>query len=308
MNKMKGNIMKSRYSIAIESATEYHGRGRPGRHLRKLGTGLVAITMSAGILAACSSTSATPAASSKPAANLDLITPGTLLAATQTDETPFAFVQNGKVTGFIVDLVNDMAKGLGVKVQYKTLDFAGLLPAIADHQYDIGAIGVLDTPARAQVVHFSEPVYYGSYGGLSLTSEHITKISQLAGKSVGVVEASAEATFVSTSLPTAQAKDFPTETAAVGALLAHEVQGVIIGGPDTHTFLAEHSNLHLIAIVPLPQANALPMVPNNPKLAKAVNTELNKLFNNGTYANLYHHWFPGTPIPSQLISQHPSLK
>lgn len=283
-------------------------RGR----LRRATVAIGAVVAAAGLLAACSSSSSagsssSASAASKSAADLGLPTPGLLRAATQTDETPFAFVQNGKVTGFIVDLVNDMAKGLGVKVQYKTLDFAGLLPAIANGQYDIGAIGVLDTPARQKVVKFSEPVYYGSFGGLALANEHLTQISQLAGKSVGVVEASAQAKYLASNLPTAQAKTFPTETAAVGALLAHQVDAVLIGGPDTHKYLVQHSNLALIQLVQLDQPNALPMSLTNPKLVKAVNAELNTLFDNGTYAKLYKTWFPGTPLPPELVKQHPSL-
>jgi len=287
--------------------------------IRRLTGVVVALGLAASALAACgsstkvssSSTTATTTSSTTAPAKkvvLDTITPGVLKAATQTDEFPFAFVKNGKVTGFVVDLTNDIAKGLGLKVEYKTMAFAGLLSAISDHEYDIGAIAVLDTPARRKVVKFSEPIYYGSFGALALKNDSVSSLSGLANTTVGAVQATAEAAYVKKHYPKATLKEFPNETAAVGALEAHQVDAVLIGGPDTHTFLSEHSNLKLVGIVSLSTANALPMNKHETSLIRAVNKELNVLFDNGTYTSLYHHWFPGTPIPEQLLSQHPALK
>lgn len=281
---------------------------------RKRAACLIVAGFAAALLSACGSssqassqTTTTERAATATTSPLPTISSGTLKAATQTDEFPFAFVKNGQVTGFVVNLVNEVASKLHLHVQYKTIAFSGLLSAIADHQYDIGAIGVLDTPARSKLVAFSEPIYYGSFGALALKSEHFANLGSLSTTTVGAVLGTAEAAYVQKHYPKANLKTFPSETAAVGALEAHQVQAVLIGGPDVHTYLAEHSNLEALGYVPLSTPNALPMNKSDGALVKAVNRELDVLFDDGTYAKLYHNWFPGTPIPSQLVSQHPKL-
>jgi len=286
----------------------------PYARRRKRALCLVLAGLGAALLSACGSsskaasqTTTTKRASATTTTQLPTISAGTLKAATQTDEFPFAFVKNGQVTGFVVDLVDDVASKLHLHVQYKTIAFSGLLSAIANHQYDIGAIGVLDTPARSELVAFSEPIYYGSFGALARKSEHLGNLQALSSATVGAVLGTAEAAYVQKHDPKANLKTFPSETAAVGALEAHQVQAVLIGGPDVHAYLAEHSNLEALGYVPLSTPNALPMNKSDGTLVKAVNQELNVLFDNGTYAKLYHKWFPGTPIPSELVSQHPQL-
>jgi polar amino acid transport system substrate-binding protein len=70
------------------------------------------------VLAACVQA---PAATADP---LELGTPGVLRVAYRTDDKPVSFLQDGKPTGFMVELMNTVASRMGLKVTYVSTTFA----------------------------------------------------------------------------------------------------------------------------------------------------------------------------------------
>ena len=286
---------------------------RPGRGA-KLATLLAAVL----IVGACSSqvasssvspSSAAAAAASpaSPSPDLGLLTSGTLSAATQTDQYPFDFADtSGKVQGFSIDLMNEIAHRLGVAVTYKTMAFTSLLSQVAAHQYDIGVAGVSITPARLQTANFSEPYYYGYFGVIANKSSGYTSVSDLAGKTVAVVTGSAQVAYAQQNLPSLILKDFPDQPTALAALNGQQVDAFFLGGPDTIRYLQDNPNLALVAAIQLPSPNGFPIAKDDPGLKAAVDSELNAMYADGTWATIYKKWFT-QPIPDLMLKDYPVL-
>lgn len=76
-----------------------------------------------------------------------------LIVATNTPYPPNEFIgPGGQLVGFDVDVVNALARNLGVRVDYRQVPFAGLLAGVADGRFDMVMRSLFDTKSREQQV------------------------------------------------------------------------------------------------------------------------------------------------------------
>jgi polar amino acid transport system substrate-binding protein len=86
---------------------------------------------------------------------------GELRVACQTQGAPFSFVdRNGNRTGSSVELVNMIAKEMGVKVKFLNYDWDGLIPALLSKKADMLAADMTPTLKRAMKISFVDPYMY----------------------------------------------------------------------------------------------------------------------------------------------------
>jgi polar amino acid transport system substrate-binding protein len=103
---------------------------------------------------------------------------GVLVAGMPLDYEPYTFVDDkNQPVGIDVDLIADVAKILGLKLQIQRIGFASLIPALQGGRIDVGMAGMGILPARLKVVSF---VRYGqSQNGLVVRKGNPTKVSNL---------------------------------------------------------------------------------------------------------------------------------
>ena len=102
-----------------------------------------------------------------------LKTAGKLVVGVNVPYTPNEYKDpSGKIVGFDVDLMDAVAKVLGLTTQYTEADFDKIIPAIEAGTYDIGMSSFTDNKKREQTVDF---VTYFSAG---------TQWAEPAGKTV----------------------------------------------------------------------------------------------------------------------------
>ncbi|MCL7401516.1 MAG: ABC transporter substrate-binding protein [Thaumarchaeota archaeon] len=82
---------------------------------------------------------------------------GTIIVGTSPDWPPFEFLdpKTGKLTGFEVELMELIAERLGLKVDWKTMDFATIIVAVEHKDIDLGVSGFSVTPERLEVVQYT---------------------------------------------------------------------------------------------------------------------------------------------------------
>lgn len=89
---------------------------------------------------------------------------GKIVIGTAADYPPYEFSvkENGvsKRVGIDIDLGKQLAKDLGVKAEFKVMNFDSLLVALETHKVDVVIAAMSPTPERAKSVDFSQ-VYYG---------------------------------------------------------------------------------------------------------------------------------------------------
>ncbi len=83
----------------------------------------------------------------------------TIVAVTENAYTPLNFVdpKTGKAMGWEYDAVNEIAKRLNAKVDWRLTSWDLMIQAVRDGQFDVGMDGITITEERAGQVDFSDP-------------------------------------------------------------------------------------------------------------------------------------------------------
>jgi polar amino acid transport system substrate-binding protein len=96
------------------------------------------------------------------------------------------FDEDGNVVGFDVDVGREIAKRLGVELNYVTSDWDGLIEGLRNKRYDgiLGSMAITDE--RLEVVSFTDPYYYSGAQLVVRSDSGITDPSEMDGKTIGV--------------------------------------------------------------------------------------------------------------------------
>ena len=84
---------------------------------------------------------------------------GTLIVGSSSDVEPFTYISDGEHAGYEIELMVRIAEHLGYDVEFETVEFSGLIPAVQSGKVDIATGCITVTPERADVVNFTDVVY-----------------------------------------------------------------------------------------------------------------------------------------------------
>lgn len=137
------------------------------RNVTRLSVPVLAAAVAASLLAGCASNKESSGGPSTTVSNtvsanasLEALVPaniksqGKLIVGVNVPYTPNEYVQNGKVVGFDVDLMDATAKVLGLGTDYRQAEFDKIIPAVKAGTYSIGMSSFTDTKQRQQSVDF----------------------------------------------------------------------------------------------------------------------------------------------------------
>lgn len=71
-----------------------------------------------------------------------------LYVGTNAEFQPFEYLENGKIVGFDVELMEEIAKLMGKEIEWKNIAFDGLLPALQAKKLDVIIAGMTATEER----------------------------------------------------------------------------------------------------------------------------------------------------------------
>lgn len=241
------------------------------------------------------------------AADVETNTPGEMRVAYRTDDKPVSFLQDGKPTGFLIEMVNEIARRMGLQVTYVSTTFAAMLPGVKNHQLDTAAFGVLVTPEREAVVNFTTATGYGQARLVSRKNAPMQAVEQADGKTIAVTTGSALIPLLKKVAPTVTIKEFPNIASSTNALIASQVDGLFTGIATASHLVEQHPELAVTQTVESGR-NALPVAKDRPKLLAAMNTAIAGMMHDGTYAKLFAKWNdPSVGIPQRMYSDYPGM-
>jgi len=111
---------------------------------------------------------------------------GELVIGSEFQFAPFDFIENGVHKGVNVDILDQVAKGLGVKVSYLDLPWPSVLPGLEAHKFELVAGPVTVTKERMERYRFTVPIAEASVGFLKRAGDKsINKPGDVSGKIVG---------------------------------------------------------------------------------------------------------------------------
>ncbi|WP_216318749.1 ABC transporter substrate-binding protein [Deinococcus aestuarii] len=215
---------------------------------------------------------------------------GTVRIATEGAFPPFNILKGKELTGFEVDLADELAKTLGVKVQWVTQPFDNLLIGLNQDRYDfvIASHGI--TPERARAVDFSNP-HYCTGGAIVAKPGGPKTAADLRGKAVAVQVGTTYLENVRKVPGVGDVKTFPKDTDAQAALLAGRTDAWV-GDKFTGLDLVKAQKGKLVqGDLLFNERIGMAVRKGNVSLLKELNAALTKVQNNGTYARVSGQYF-----------------
>lgn len=159
---------------------------------------------------------------------------GKIVIGTAADYPPYEFSvkENGvsKRVGIDIDLGKQLAKDLGVKAEFKVMNFDSLLVALETHKVDVVIAAMSPTPERAKSVDFSQ-VYYGDNQDIVINKADQAKYKTLKdfdGRVIGAQNGSEQYDLAKQQMKGAKLKGLDRVNNLIIALQSHKVDGVVM--------------------------------------------------------------------------------
>lgn len=223
-----------------------------------------------------------------------LVQPGTLTVCSDIPYPPFEFEKDGEYTGYDMELIKEIANGIGLELAIKDVGFEGLQSgaALAANTCDIGASAMTITEAREKNLDFSKPYYDSLQSLLVPEGSKIKDIEDLSGKVVGVQQGTTGEIYAQKNVPEdATIKSYPSDAELFPALKSGGIDAVLQDLPVN----LRHTEEGAFTIVEKYDTNEqygfAVQEEGSEALLKAVNKELAELRENGTYQKIYDKYF-----------------
>lgn len=221
----------------------------------------------------------------------------TLKVATEPAFPPFESKgSGGELVGFDIDLMQAVAKAAGFSIEFQSLPFDGIIPALQANTIDAAISSITITPERAQTVSFSRP-YFQAGLAIAIRQDNttITNLDSLKNKKIAV-QIGTTGAKTAKSVANAQVREFDSAPLALQELANGNVDAVINDAPVTLDAInsGKLKGLKIINQLVTEEFYGIALPKNSPHL-DAVNNALTKIITDGTYTQIYRKWFKAEP-------------
>jgi polar amino acid transport system substrate-binding protein len=223
---------------------------------------------------------------------------GKIVFCTDATYPPEESLQGSKFVGSDIDIATAVAKQMGVKAEFKNTTFDSIIAAVKAKKCDAIISGMNDTAQRRKQVQFVDYLKVGqSIMVKKGNPEHITKLADLAGKTVSVESGTTNRDFLAAESAklkkqgkkSISIKTFPKDTDAAAALKAGRVDAYF-GDSPVAVYYANRDKTFAIGgapIAPIPIGIALR---KGDPLAGATHKALTALNKNGSIKKIVAKW------------------
>ena len=216
---------------------------------------LLALVFALVAVTACSSNSSSGKSTAKARTIEEIKKSGELRIAVFADKKPFGYVDNkGAYQGYDIELGNRLAKDLGVKPKYVSVDAANRAEFLISNKVDITLANFTVTDERKKQVDFALPYMKVSIGVVSPKDKVIKDVKELEGKTLIVTKGTtAETYFAYQALLDGRGDAFSTDNTEVLAWAlenkGYEVGITSLGNPDTIAPAVQKGNKELLDFI-----------------------------------------------------------
>ncbi|MNH94540.1 L-cystine-binding protein TcyA precursor [compost metagenome] len=241
------------------------------------------------ILTACTTTN-TAVIEDKPADALGKLKKnGEIVVATTGTYPPYSFQGKDGLTGYDIDISNEIGKRLNIKIKFAVVEFAGMLSGLDAGRFD--TIPQLSaTEERKKKYDFSDPYQFSNLSLITLEeNQDIKRFEDLKGKKTN---GTAESVQGALALKYGAILE-PDVSEAVDLLQTKRVDALIF---NNLFFLDLKKNRPDLKIKIVDQTKEVETASfafrkNNEEVVKAFDKALSDMYADGTYAKISTKWF-----------------
>ncbi|CRZ17251.1 ABC transporter substrate-binding protein/permease [Mycolicibacterium neworleansense] len=226
--------------------------------------------------------------------NLGLGTRGVLTVGTLSDAPPSICINSaGQFAGFDNELLRAIADKLGLRINFVGTDFSGLLAQTASRRFDVASSSITTTDARRRTVGFTNGYDFGYFSLVVPTGSPITGFGQLApGQRIGVVQGTVQEAYVIDTLHLQPVK-FPDYNTVYASLKTRQIDAWVAPSQQASGTVQPGDPAQIIEnTFSLDNFVAWAVAKENQPLIDALNSGLDAVIADGTWAKLYSDWVP----------------
>ncbi|WP_294066008.1 basic amino acid ABC transporter substrate-binding protein [uncultured Fusobacterium sp.] len=214
-----------------------------------------------------------------------------IFVGTNAEFPPFEYLDKGEVTGFDIELVNELGKVMDADVKVLDMSFDGLLPALQMKKVDLVIAGMTATEERKKTVSFTQPYYTASQVIIVKEGNNsIKSFDDLKGKKVAVMLGFTGDTIVS-EIEGVNVERFNAAYAGIMALQADKVEAVVLDSEPAKNYVKQNPGLVLAEADAEQEEYAIALRKNDKALLEKVEKALAEVKANGTYDALIKKYF-----------------
>jgi L-cystine transport system substrate-binding protein len=215
---------------------------------------------------------------------------------------PYNFLNDkNEIDGFDADIAKEVAKRLGVKVEFVPTEWAGMIGGLQAAKFDVVISQMTITDERKQTLDFSNSYITNAVNIIvDEKNNSINTLADFKGKKIGVALGTNDETFLRNEvLPKIGNFEIVTYNDPLTSLI------------DLNAGRIDATINNIFAIKPLVDKNNLKIKKTgealkqdqagvavrkgNPELLEAINTALTAMKTDGTYRNIFVKWFDVEP-------------
>ncbi len=214
-----------------------------------------------------------------------------IYVGTNAEFPPFEYLEEGKITGFDMELVEEIGKIMGADIKIIDMAFDGLLPALQMKKVDLVIAGMTANEERMKTVSFTQP-YYTARQVIIVKegNDSIKSFDDLKGKKVGVMLGFTGDMVVS-EIEGVKIERYNAAYAGIMALQADKVEAIVLDSEPAKNYVAQNKGLVLADADAEEEEYAIAVRKNDKMLLEKVEKALAEIKANGTYDKLIQKYF-----------------
>lgn len=226
---------------------------------------------------------------------LKTIKSGVLTVGSDTTWPPMEYIEGDKIVGFDVDLTQAIADKIGLKLDYQSTAWDGIIPALVAHKFDMLISSITITEEKKKEVNFSDPYFKTDQAAVVKESSGIDAVEKMDGKTAGV-QIGTTGELASKDIKGCTTKTYDDILLAFEDLKAGRIDAVIADSYLGYSYATKNEGYKVGFVITTGEKLGMAFPKDSPELLAAVNGALKTLMNDGTYDSIYEKWF-GTKPP-----------
>jgi polar amino acid transport system substrate-binding protein len=241
---------------------------------------------------------------------------GVVRIGTGNDTPPMNYIDgNGEWTGFDVELGNEIAKRLGVKVERVAVNNKTRIAFLANRQVDMVLSNVSRTVGREEQIDFADPPYLWTAKVFYARKGRFKSLAELGGKRIGVNQGSNAFTAAPLEIAKYSSKpavmvSFQKNAECFLALKQGKIDAFSQDSPIVAAVAGQEGvSFEAVGGGYSPGLYSIGVPQDDSKWRRAVAMALQSTMKDGTYEKLYQAWFGPKgkfPLPHNARPRLPS--
>ncbi len=224
-----------------------------------------------------------------------------LIVGSDTTYPPFSYIEKSEIVGFDIDIIKEIAARLEKDIKIISTEWDPEFKEIKEDKIDAFISAVIYDETKENIIDFSKPYYKVKFLLLTLigsqantntnTSQKVDKAAiNLKGKNIGCLDSS-KGFIKEDYLLNYKISYYSDINKMLNALKAKEIDGIILSLPLAINLLKENSGIYQVIEEITSEKQYAIVLQNNSLLKEKINGAIDKIFEDGTYEEIYSRWF-----------------